>query len=350
MSLTGGDSGDSGVTCLTIPTGQHKELKYLNSYNSYVTSLVLHGRVTSEYIRPIMNHIWLKELVIQNFITDVDSLKIIVGLILSKSRLCELKLVDGQFKDQRVRCVNYLVARLVKNPSVTKLTYIKTQSSQDDSLNEMYNIYKILYTNTTIKSLHIETRDTVLARIEPVLSNFLEINKTVHTLHLDFVYYSASINSAKYIFNLLNTNTVIKNLTLFSNDLSYRSLTTLINKNTTLRKLDIARPIQYMRSGFIGEWLPNEYRNPLVAAIAHNTTLISLNIPYKIPDEINRMRTINMWKLNLFDICLAFATLKLPPYVILEIFDWLTYMDQVPHVLKIRLIQKLRTLFDSIRK
>lgn len=47
------------------------------------------------------------------------------------------------------------------------------------------------------------------------------------------------------------------------------------------------------------------------------------------------------------DICIAFVSFDLPPYVLLEIIDWLPNMDYEKHFKKIRLIISMR---DSIKK
>lgn len=47
------------------------------------------------------------------------------------------------------------------------------------------------------------------------------------------------------------------------------------------------------------------------------------------------------------DICIAFAPLQLPPYVLLEIVDWLPHIEYERHFKKISLINSMR---DSIRK
>ena len=51
----------------------------------------------------------------------------------------------------------------------------------------------------------------------------------------------------------------------------------------------------------------------------------------------------------LLDVCIAFAPMRLPPYVLLEIVDWLpmyedaeadqSFMQLCPHIKKIRLIE-----------
>lgn len=45
----------------------------------------------------------------------------------------------------------------------------------------------------------------------------------------------------------------------------------------------------------------------------------------------------------ILDVCLGLASLWLPPYVLLEIIDWLPFMDVHREIWKIRLIQRLQT-------
>jgi hypothetical protein len=44
----------------------------------------------------------------------------------------------------------------------------------------------------------------------------------------------------------------------------------------------------------------------------------------------------------LLGVCVAFSPLHLPPYVLLEIFDWLPLMEHVSHLRKIRLIEGMQ--------
>jgi hypothetical protein len=50
---------------------------------------------------------------------------------------------------------------------------------------------------------------------------------------------------------------------------------------------------------------------------------------------------------DIIDICLALAPFDLPPYVLLEIIDWLPQFEKVSHHKKIHLIQ---SVWNSIRK
>jgi hypothetical protein len=57
---------------------------------------------------------------------------------------------------------------------------------------------------------------------------------------------------------------------------------------------------------------------------------------------LQRNRTV-MWQKSLHDtlleFCLALGPLQLPPYVLLEIFDWLPLMAHVRHYPKIKLVE-----------
>ena len=50
------------------------------------------------------------------------------------------------------------------------------------------------------------------------------------------------------------------------------------------------------------------------------------------------------------DICIAFASLMLPPYVLLEIIDWLPNMEYEKHIVKINLIISVRKSIEKIKE
>ncbi len=68
--------------------------------------------------------------------------------------------------------------------------------------------------------------------------------------------------------------------------------------------------------------------------------LLTKNCRYAIRQSEHRQKIIK-------DICIAFASFDLPPYVLLEIIDWLPNMDYEKHFKKISLIISMR---NSIRK
>lgn len=367
------EANDSRITSLVIHENKLATLEYLPK-NTCVTKLILYGNITDVHVAKISQTSSIKELVIGNIINDSYSLINIGDLIASQKYLCHLKLIDGKYNHIRTLFPgNYLIDWFSRFPStelkripvaLTKFTYEKTQDVQSD---EVERIYGSLMHITTLKSLCIKTIDDLsvgtidngthrgkfsdLVRWDPShMFNWMKVNKTIQTLHLAFKDSYVRLGFS-LIMGALASDTVIKYVTLEVSRISYNCLARLINCNTTIKKLDIHTNCKTYES-------EQHLQDHTLSAIRHNTTLISLNIPYnfihlppenelRFLDEINRMCTINRWKFALFDICVAFRPLGLPPYVILEIFDQLPYMDQVNHVLKIRLIQQLLIAFRS---
>ena len=205
-------------------------------------------------------------------------------------------------------------------------------------------VHELLHKNTNIKSLVIRKLNPNWTLKIRIAYRCFELNDGVSTVHYRINY--DSVNNYVDTFENLIANTNIRNLTLSYHDVTYSYFIRLIRENATLTKIDIVDSEPWLS-------VCNYDCQFLMEAISHNTTLRSLNIPWGPADstlgrEIDRRCALNGWQCVLFDICLAFATLKLPPYVVLEIFDWLPYMDRVPHVQKIRTIQHLRRIFDAL--
>ena len=51
---------------------------------------------------------------------------------------------------------------------------------------------------------------------------------------------------------------------------------------------------------------------------------------------------------QIIDVCIAFAAFDLPPYVLLEIVDWLPFFEYVDHKKKIDLIINLKKSISKI--
>ena len=82
---------------------------------------------------------------------------------------------------------------------------------------------------------------------------------------------------------------------------------------------------------------------------AENRSLRHTLTYYKTRNE-NNIKSLEWSKVSseIIDVCVAFASLDLPPYVLLEIIDWLPFNIYVEHKKKIDLIVNLKKSISKI--
>lgn len=359
MSLTKRlKADDTSITSLTIDNNKLDPLDYLAG-NSRITSLILYGAITEKHYALLGKNTVVTELVIGNYINTEEFLNNMQHIISALSNLRELKLINSKYRHENTSCFYYLSKKFGEITTLTKFTYFKNHyecvnphrySSYDTDVDRTYRYLRF---NKALKSVHIRTYENMCGRKE--LNYDFKIwmakNRTVDTLRLGFKDHGNMEWFAEALMNHLAQDTVIKYLTLDIANIHCDSVAHLIAQNTILRTLDINNSSRHT------DWsVSPDNQKTLTYAMRQNTSLRSLNIQFNkrganaLTEEMQQLSVRNNWRATLYTLCLVFATLKLPPYVILEICDWLPHMDQVPHVKKIRTIQRLRRIFDALRK
>lgn len=149
--------------------------------------------------------------------------------------------------------------------------------------------------------------------------------------------------------NTLNSNSNLSELEF--NNIRMTYVSDALKNNTNITKLTIHVDMEYRN---IDDFMIAERH---LYKFKQNMSLLSVNAMYttqlvkeKMIGYLVRNNTI-LWKnakKRLLNISILFIKL-FPPYVILEIFDWLPHMNHVNHLKKIRLIEGVQRVVNTFR-
>ena len=208
--------------------------------------------------------------------------------------------------------------------------------------------------NTTLRSLDIRLDDL---EVDGILASALYANTHLTQISIfatpthRFAQPSGSTGHAeKYILDLIEKTKTLRSLTVTNNEPntfhSDKFAKSLV-KNTTLNYVQL------------NMWFKGTF-NKFVADIDSNITITRLlqysnqcfsestaNDAVEIFQARNRQILWSKVRGELLEFTLIFY--KLPPYVILEIFDWLPHMQLVKHYIKIQLICAMKRSISALK-
>lgn len=210
------------------------------------------------------------------------------------------------------------------------------------------NTDMIISTETPLQSLSVRFRDRI-----DTLMNYVPLMRQTSDLKITFFEQPGTcvINDT-----FINSLSVLKSfaspVTLAKSAVTTPALISLLN-NHQLVNIDVSWPrdaVSYP-SVTLATWQGGAIINPdVINALRANYTLLSFNNGY-VPTMITKIlkrnalytwQRIHAW---LIEIAIIFA--HLPPYVLIEIFDW-SYMPAFPHVHGVKKVNLIIGINDSI--
>ena len=239
-------------------------------------------------------------------------------------------------------CFEQFMHAMSQNSTITFLYIDDNNRIDTPPRQQSVDLGNYISTNTTLKSLGISLSAIVENEI---VFDALSKNTVLHTLKLRNRYSVRASNESR-IANLLRNTKTLRALHL-PNEYTSSILTDSIVKNSSLTFLALSFSSVANFTKFIDDILPNLN----ILNMDHTVRrLVTQDIPV---EKVNYMLARNdtiLWK-NVHSMLFSFTLIFhfLPPYVLLEIFDWLPYMHLVRHGLKIQLIVSTLRSIHTLR-
>lgn len=234
----------------------------------------------------------------------------------------------------------------------------------DSCDNTVKNLVRMLQSNSTLKSLEInglpeEGKSAIYAYISQCnlkeLQLNLHMNLSTYFGCMDAIYNNTSLTSIRclcYRYQVHNSYLPV----------SGKNILIVASNKTNIRRLDTASSLlQYLNfSNTTLETLNvlGSVSTTMINKILKNTSITeysAFEISETYKDDINKWLLRNRelrWKFihnKIMDMYIAMSSLRIPPYVLLEIFDWL-YPDNpyTRHYVKIKLLISLTGSYNAI--
>jgi len=179
--------------------------------------------------------------------------------------------------------------------------------------------------NKCLKIIDLDLNDTIEDSNFKLLCDSLMLNKTLKSIYFNrFEIHSICDDNIKLLINVLKENKTLQSLNMKDNKVSNEMAETLVSLLTRKPTLSI----DFTCDSPIRRSLLKFYNR-------HN--------------ELNRNK-LEWSKIanQIIDICIALQSLNLPPYVLLEIIDWLPLFEYVDHKKKIDLIINVKKSISKI--